>query len=183
MQFSDVQLDGVSLQLAHPDDAATVSAVMQRIYRALYAYLWIDGGESFLNTIFSPHALRRELEDKNQPCWIICCEGKQIGILKLTLDVAPGDIPDAHSIKLHRIYMDAAFHGRGIGSAILRFVEDTARSAGAHNIWLESMASEPGVRKFYEKHGYAYVKDVTLPYPNGKPEFSRMLRMENKLEN
>lgn len=43
---------------------------------------------------------------------------------------------------------------RGVGSAILRWLEDVARTAGAKRIRVECLRENPVARNFYCEHGY-----------------------------
>lgn len=43
---------------------------------------------------------------------------------------------------------------RGVGSAILRWLEDVARAAGAKRIRVECLKENTAARNFYSEHGY-----------------------------
>jgi ribosomal-protein-alanine acetyltransferase len=50
--------------------------------------------------------------------------------------------------------VDGAFQGHGVGRALLRWLEETARTAGTFLIHLEVRAGNVDARKFYERVGF-----------------------------
>jgi diamine N-acetyltransferase len=50
--------------------------------------------------------------------------------------------------------------GRGIGSAVMGFVENQAITAGDRNLWVAASDFNTGAQRFYERHGYARVAEI-----------------------
>jgi ribosomal protein S18 acetylase RimI-like enzyme len=67
------------------------------------------------------------------------------------------------------IVVERAIQARGMGSELLRHVEEVIRSAQARQLLIEtsSLPKYELTRKFYLKHGYAQVAAVTDYYANG----------------
>lgn len=65
--------------------------------------------------------------------------------------------PDTAEIK--RVYTVPAFRGRGVASAVLRAIEESARNAGRARIALETGEKQPEAIAFYQKLGYARIAD------------------------
>lgn len=63
---------------------------------------------------------------------------------------------------LENLFVDPAAQGRGVGSALLREVE--ARIAGPGAVTLHCLRVNADARRFYERHGYAHVRDVEVRY-------------------
>ena len=61
-------------------------------------------------------------------------------------DVDPGVV--------HNLYVDPAYRGRGVGSALLERTERQLADGGADAIRLEAMATNTDARPFYETRGY-----------------------------
>ena len=57
---------------------------------------------------------------------------------------------------------------RGIGSELLRAIEEGLAALGLHTFILETLADEDGARRFYEKHGYAVVRRAAGYYQGGR---------------
>ena len=53
---------------------------------------------------------------------------------------------------------------RGVGSAILRWLEDAARTAGAKRIRVECRRDNAPARNFYSEHGYAELTITSKMY-------------------
>lgn len=81
---------------------------------------------------------------------------------------------------LYWICVDRAQQGNGIGSALLKEIEQTVRAQGARAIYLETSDSAVyrGAREFYERHGYerlAHIDDFYAP-GEGKVIYRKVLR-------
>jgi ribosomal protein S18 acetylase RimI-like enzyme len=79
--------------------------------------------------------------------------GAPVGVIAAHLDV---DYFTNHS----RLYVDTLAiaieaEGRGIGRALLEFIEDHARQLGCREVVLDVFAENAHARRFYEKSGYA----------------------------
>ena len=81
--------------------------------------------------------------------WIVSEDGRDIGIARLDLS---SSIPDARS-ELTTLYIDAAFRGRGIGAAALRFVSGEAKRLATRRLGLCVLSGNIRGRRFYERHG------------------------------
>lgn len=58
---------------------------------------------------------------------------------------------DAHLLLLA---VRRSWRRRGVGTALLRWLEDAARAAGARRIRLEARRDNEPARSFYNEHGY-----------------------------
>ena len=79
---------------------------------------------------------------------------------------------DAASAEVKRMYVTPASRGSGVATALLRTLEDKARSRGWTTLRLETGPAQPDAIRFYEREGYrpiplygAYVgSDLSLCY-------------------
>ena len=129
------------IRRAGEGDVETISALAGRIWRAYYTPILPPGQvEYMLAWMYDPGRLRTDLT--------------RGVVYELLLD---GDRPIgfcgyeevAGELKLHKLYLDVAEHGRGLGSRMLRHVEDEARRRGLPKVVL-------GVNRFNEKAIRAY---------------------------
>ena len=66
--------------------------------------------------------------------------------------------PGTAEVTLHRLYVKPAMKRQGVGSALLKVVEDAIRSAGKTAIRVHLGGAEYWEsRLFYPKHGYVFV--------------------------
>ncbi|MFF5171590.1 GNAT family N-acetyltransferase [Micromonospora sp. NPDC000089] len=61
---------------------------------------------------------------------------------------------DPGSAEIKRMYVVPAARGTGVATAILRGLEDAARSAGVTRLLLETGTAQPDAMRFYEREGY-----------------------------
>lgn len=83
---------------------------------------------------------------------------------------------------LYWIAVDPAFERRGVGSALLEFVEREIRRRGARLLLIEtsSKASYAPTRQFYERHGYREISRIKDFYrvADDKIVFARELKQD-----
>jgi len=78
--------------------------------------------------------------------------------------------------ELRAVYVDAVFGRQGVGTAILRRLEETARERGVARLNLDSSLT---AEAFYGKHGYAVVERTTHRFRSGHEMAS--VRMTKRL--
>ena len=61
---------------------------------------------------------------------------------------------DGSTAYIETIEVSEEFRGRGVGSELLRRIEDSARAAGARSIWLHVDVKNGSAIRLYESHGY-----------------------------
>lgn len=62
--------------------------------------------------------------------------------------------PPEGGVKLSKVYLLPAMRGRGLGRAVLAFVEGAARAAGARELWLTVHKGNASAIAFYERMGF-----------------------------
>lgn len=95
---------------------------------------------------------------------VASCEGTLIGIAMS--GPAPGDVGELQ--QLHLLYIYAAFHGSGVGTALLNSVIDPTTPAA---LWVAD--PNPRAQAFYRKNGF--VADGAVKTEDGVREV-RMIR-------
>jgi GNAT superfamily N-acetyltransferase len=66
---------------------------------------------------------------------------------------------DETTAELKRMYVAPQYRGLGVAKALLRAVEDAARTAGRRRIWLETGTAQPEAIGLYQRCGYARIED------------------------
>lgn len=64
---------------------------------------------------------------------------------------------DDEVAEIKRMYTDPAWRGRGVASAVLRVIEESARAAGKKRVVLETGSRQPEAIALYTKLGYERV--------------------------
>lgn len=162
-------------------DAPLLARVSLQAYRDHYLHLWHDRGAWYTQKCFTVEQLATELADASSRFFLIYAAEKPVGFLKLNLSepaqshVKAGYVPPADALELERIYFVRAATGQGIGSAVLRFVDDFARQNGKRTVWLKAMDSSTDALQFYRKNGYRPVGTHRLDFSQMKEEYWGMV--------
>lgn len=61
---------------------------------------------------------------------------------------------------IHRLAVDPAHHGKGLGSRLMRYAEDLAREAHVNTLRVDTFSENFITQKLFDKFGYHYVGDV-----------------------
>jgi GNAT superfamily N-acetyltransferase len=61
---------------------------------------------------------------------------------------------DARVAEVKRMYVDPAWRGQGVGAALLRAIEDSARGEGKRRVVLETGERQPEAIALYRRQGY-----------------------------
>ena len=169
------------LRPLQPSDQPAVWSLMQRIYPPAYAHLWPDGGEWYLNSQYAPENFLQELAQPRAQYCSVDYRGQSVGILRLVDDLPLVDRPDVRASKLHRLYLDQAVQGRGIGKRVMRWAIDSRRAGGYELLWLEAMDSAPAALAFYARMGLTRTGAFTLDMPLMYPSLRGMYRLATPL--
>jgi diamine N-acetyltransferase len=134
----------MSLQIrrASLEDLPAISELAGRIWRAHYPGI-LSGAqiEYMLHRMYDVDQLRRDLAAG--VVYELVGEGER------ALGFCGYEQLSSGQLKLHKLYVEVSEHGRGIGSMVLRHVEEEARRRGLSRVVL-------GVNRFNEKAIRAY---------------------------
>jgi diamine N-acetyltransferase len=84
-------------------------------------------------------------------------EGRLVGYAQVRYGPAPPCVQPADAIELHRFYVDAPAHGKGVAQRLMAAVRDAARTAGARHLWLGVWERNARAIRFYAKCGFVDV--------------------------
>jgi len=65
----------------------------------------------------------------------------------------------ADAVYLHKLALRRAFAGRGLGAAIVEWVDEHAAAAGLEYVRLDCRRDDPGIRGYYERLGFEHCGD------------------------
>ncbi|WP_276166685.1 GNAT family N-acetyltransferase [Zobellia alginiliquefaciens] len=136
--------------------------LMCTIYPPAYSHLWPDKGASYINSLYAKENLEKELGQPNSEYFFITYKNEKAGILKVLLNES---LPPDHTVngtKLQRIYLDQSLQGKGIGKALILWVEREYRTTEKSTLWLEVMDTQDQALRFYEKLGFKKVNSFSF---------------------
>jgi ribosomal protein S18 acetylase RimI-like enzyme len=111
----------------------------------------------FMAKTYSPDLQLAELRDANRVAWIAESDGKAIGYAMARCGSRSPHVTARQPAELQRIYADRAFHGRGVGAALLEACIAQSRVWGCDVLWLGVWEQNPRGIAFYEKWGFRRV--------------------------
>mgnify|MGYP000201868340 CR=1 FL=1 len=155
----------IKLQKITLNDQGRLYNLMKEIYIPAYHHLWEDGGEWYLDTLYSKENLKKELLEKKQEYYFVLYDNEIIGIFRILLE-SPLDIfPQKKALMLQRIYLHHNTHGKGIAKQLLDWLENLSKESNHDIIWLKAMDTQKQALRFYIKRGFIKAKNTSLSFP------------------
>lgn len=140
--------------------------VGSRSYREYYLHLWENEDPTpYITTSFTYPVLIREMANLNNEHFIAYHGASPVGVFKVILHSEVGTYTSKDAFLLEKLYILREYSGMGIGTQVLRFVENKAKALHKKVIWLDTMKKGPA-QKFYVKNGFEILKEKTFEFPN-----------------
>ena len=186
-------LSTIHFEEINAHDASRLSVLAKRAYSPHYAYLWLDGGKWYTETMYAADVLADEMTDPNVVYYIVSDDKEDLGYMKLKYDyplsigqgfsVGNGsgsqiDAPDA--LYLDRIYLTEQAVGKKIGTQLVNKSVAIAQQLGKTAIWLAAMDSSRAV-EMYEKMGFVTCGTCRLDFEKLRHEYRGMFLMVKNL--
>ena len=111
----------------------------------------------FLARTYSPDLQLAELRDADRVAWIAESGGVAVGYAMARRGSRSPHVAARQPAELQRIYADRAWHGRGVGAALLDACIAQSRAWGCDVLWLGVWEENPRGIAFYEKRGFRRV--------------------------
>ena len=70
-------------------------------------------------------------------------------------------------MKLHKLYLSASCHGKGIGSRMLSHAKEAAKRLGAGELLLNVNKNNARAIKAYKRNGFSLIREEKNPIGNG----------------
>lgn len=153
------------------EDQPILYQLMDEVYRASYRYIWTDQGDWYVDLIYNPQTLEKELSRSRSHYFFVEVSGRKIGILKYDFPFSPQEIEIPEAMKLHRLYLHPEYHGKGFAKALFEHCQEAGRENGLQSIWLEVMSCQPQAKKFYQKMGFEHLLTYQLDFERVYPEY------------
>jgi diamine N-acetyltransferase len=145
----------ITYRIATADDAPALAALGARTFRdAFGADNTPENLAAHLAATYGESRQRAELADP--ACEYVVAEhaGTIIGFALLHASArAPAGVPPA-ACNLARLYVDGAWHRRGVGQGLMREARQRARGRGAAHLWLTVWERNARSIRFYLRQGY-----------------------------
>jgi ribosomal protein S18 acetylase RimI-like enzyme len=111
--------------------------------------------QQFIEDYFNIGQVKKELEDENDFFFFAETGGVPAGYIRMKEDYTHFPLMKQwKALELKRIYVDKAFHGKGIAQQLMAFVESFAREKKYEVVWLGVWEHNDRAKKFYAKSGF-----------------------------
>lgn len=150
-----------AIRAACAADLPLIAELAGRIWRAHYSsILSREQIEYMLSWMYDPAQLRRDVE-RGVVYELLFVEGRAVGFC--------GYEPLAQDgyLKLHKLYLEVSQHGRGLGSLLLRHVEDEARRRELPKVVLGVNRFNAKAIRAYERNGYLVREELKTEIGRG----------------
>lgn len=133
----------INIRIATTEDAAAIS---RTIVNALHETNARDYAPPIIERIaasFAPHHIARQLTERH--VLVATCSDDVVGTVSLEKNV------------LRSLFVDPAYHGHGIGTALLEEIEGLAAANGHFSL---AVAASVTAENFYRQHGFTALRAV-----------------------
>jgi ribosomal protein S18 acetylase RimI-like enzyme len=144
---------------ARPADAAALSALMRRTFIAANGHCSSpENVGRFLDTAYTPELQASEIRDPDTLTVIVEQDGQWAGFAQLRWgSTPPPEVSLLPTVELGSIYLDSAFHGRGLAAQLVANLLAAASLRGSRSVWLSVWQEAAQAIRFYQKHGFQIV--------------------------
>jgi ribosomal protein S18 acetylase RimI-like enzyme len=157
-------VDTTRIRRATTDDAGMLAALAARLFEDAFGP---DNDpedmRAYLAGSFSEEKQRQEIEDRDRVVFIALGSSDQaIGYAIMRRGTRGAGITGERPAEVQRIYSERAWHGRGVGAALMQACVEQARVWGCDVLWLAVWERNPRALAFYEKSGFRKVGRQTF---------------------
>ncbi|RYZ05147.1 MAG: GNAT family N-acetyltransferase [Myxococcales bacterium] len=96
----------------------------------------------------------RELADPHITTLLADASGELVGYAQVREGPAPACVTGEAALELWRLYVERAWHGRGVAQELMSCIEREARQRGARTLWLGVWERNERAKAFYRKWGF-----------------------------
>jgi len=109
----------------------------------------------------SAAAITRQIREGGYEYYLVFDEGQGAGYFALVPDESGG------SMQLSKLYVKQACRGRGLGRAILAWIEEACVARGVQELWLTVNKDNAGPIAFYRRVGFAIAGPIVAEIGGG----------------
>jgi ribosomal protein S18 acetylase RimI-like enzyme len=147
-----------TLRRAQATDARALAQLAESTFRAAFAAANSDADmQRHCEASYGEVLQRAEILDPGRETWVATAHGSLIAFLQLRLAMPCPAGPPGAGVEIQRLYVEAAYHGRGVAHELMALAIRRATAAGAATLWLGVWEHNPRALAFYRKWGFATV--------------------------
>jgi ribosomal protein S18 acetylase RimI-like enzyme len=156
--------EAIRLRRGHRDDAPALADFAARTFAETFGPD-NDPADMALH-LTSKYGVARQTQELTDPDYLTLlmeeADGRLIAYAQVRRSVPPECVTTDGPVELHRFYVDASFHGRGLAAGLMDAVLDAAAELGGRSLWLNVWSRNARAIRFYEKCGYREVGSIVF---------------------
>lgn len=153
-----MRVDDITLRVAVPGDARALAELAEATFRAAFAAQNTDEDmQAHCAASYSEALQGAEIQRADYQTFVMESQGRLIAYAQLRDGAAPACVSGESPAEIQRLYVDAAWHGKGIAPRLMQACLDAAESRGKKTVWLGVWEQNPRAIAFYTKFGFTQV--------------------------
>ncbi|MDP4265314.1 MAG: GNAT family N-acetyltransferase [Bacteroidota bacterium] len=146
----------ITIMQADVSQAATIATIGKKSFRRTFEHLFKSKEELFeyLEHTYNPVKLARSIREENNVYLLALVDGVPAGFAKVKKISLNEHIESLGQTELQKLYVLHEYHGRGIGTALLKEVQNVVKDIYPDYIWLDTHISNDNAIRFYERNGF-----------------------------
>jgi ribosomal protein S18 acetylase RimI-like enzyme len=162
--------EAISIRPATEGDIPLLRELADRIWHACYpGMITMEQIRYMLGWMYAPERISEEM--RRGVRWAVVESGSPIGYLAHERD-ADG------VVHLHKLYLDPAWQGRGVGQRMLQHVSEHARREGARSIELRVNRGNARALAAYARAGFRIERSLVADIGGGFVMDDHLLRLD-----
>lgn len=149
-----------TIRTANPTDAPSIQRIGSSVFAATFGFSLSERDlEAYLSDAYSLQSVHDDIANTRKTVCVACdARDSVIGFVLLTEGTIEECITSVPApIELQRLYVDSSAHGKGVGGALARHVEELARARGFKTLWLGVWEHNQRAKGVYGRLGYSVV--------------------------
>ena len=136
-------------RVAKPQEIDAVAALAHEIWNQHFPTIIGQEQVDYMLAKFqSGPAIARQIREEGYEYYLIVDEGDRVGYVALVPD------EDRGAMQLSKLYLRRSSRGRGVGRAVVAFIENECAARGLEELWLTVNKDNRGSIVFYERVGF-----------------------------
>ena len=145
----------ITIKRCTADDTELIRALSVSTFSETFSHMNTpENMAAYLATAFAPEKLYAELSDSCSEFWLLLCDGRPAGYLKLNEAPSQSDINDESALEIERIYVCSEFQGSGLGSRLISHALGIAAEKSKKYVWLGVWEKNEKALRFYKNNDF-----------------------------
>lgn len=146
------------IRKAGEKDASALAQLAERTFRDAFADANTpEHMDLHCRTHYREDVQAAEIRDPDRITLVCEIDGGLVGYAQLRCKSAPSCVAGSKPAEIQRLYVDRAWHGKGVAQALMSSLLASARNRNADAIWLGVWERNPRAISFYAKSGFSVV--------------------------